>query len=244
MKLGLMMTLHSFRLALAPLALAAVLMAGGMAGAQTPPEAPAKPPANKAPAKPKAPAAAAKSVGPTIATRIPPPGGAEVPLFGARNFVDQRSGVALTVPAGWLLLEAPESSDGEISRMILDGPGQPAPACGIVVIKARQPPNISQDQLNKAIHNEQNVANIRKNVAQGNRKLVDLKRLTNSGFSGISVQVINPGNTYSPDTTTYLTFSEAIGRRYSINCNVLTNDLDTMRPDIEAIIRTIRMPAS
>lgn len=208
--------------------------------AQTPPPA-AAPEAKKPPAKAK-PATASKTGGPTLATRIPPPGPAELPLFGARNFIDQRSGVSLTVPAGWLLLEAPESGDIEVSRMILDGPGQPAPACGVSVLKAKQPPNISQAQLNKAIHDERNVDGIRKNVTQGGRKLVDLKRLTNSGFAGISVQLLSPGNAYSADTTTYLAFFEAIGRRYSVNCNVLTHDLDTMRPDIEAIIRSVQLP--
>lgn len=223
-----------------PLALGCSLLATQVVLAQAPPS-PTTPEVKKPPAKPK-PAAAPKSVGPTLATRIPPPGPAELPLFGARSFIDQRSGLSLTVPAGWLLLESPESGDSEISRMILDGPGQPAPACGISVLKAKQPPGINQAQLNKAIHDDRNVEGIRKNVTQGGRRLIELKRLTMGGFAGVSLQIISPGSPYAPDTTTYLAFFEAIGRRYSVNCNVLTNDLDTMRPDIEAIVRSMQFP--
>lgn len=223
--------------------LGSALPAADVAFAQTPPAAPAKPAEKAAPAAKKTPQASAASTGPKLSTRIPPPGPAEVPLFGARNFVDQRSGVSLTVPAGWLLLEAPAAPEAEISRMILDGPGEPAPACGIVVLKAKQPPGVTQAQLNKAIHDERNVASIRKNIVKGNAKLVDLKRVSNSGYSGISVEVTAPGSAYAPDTTTYLAFFEAIGKRYSVNCNVLTNDLDTMKADIESIIRTLKLPA-
>lgn len=237
---------HSFaRFALLGGLACTLSFASGSLAAQTPPAdgtAAAKPVARKPAPKKPGNAAAAKTSGPLIPTRIPPPGPAEVPLFGARNFLDQRSGVTLTVPAGWLLLEAPEAPETEISRMILDGPGQPAPACGVVVLKAKQPNGVTQAQINKVIHDERNVASIRSNVAKGSAKLVELKKVSNSGYSGISMEVLVPGNQYAPDTTTYLTFFEAIGRRYSINCNVLTNDLDTMRPDIESILRTLKMP--
>ena len=207
-------------------------------------EAPAAAPAKKPPAKSAAPSTP-KTSGPSgYPTRIPPPGPAEVPLFGARPFIDQRSGIAMTIPAGWLLLEAPQSADTEISRMIMDGPGQPSPSCGVVVLKANQPPNITQAQVNKAIHDDRNVDNIKKNVARGKSKLVSVQKLTASGVSGIFVQVLSPGSAASPDTTTYLAFYEALGRRYSLNCNVLTQDLDTMRPDIEAIVKSIRLPNS
>lgn len=183
------------------------------------------------------PAAAAAASPPT---RIPPPGPAEVPLFPARPYVDQRSQLNLMVPAGWLLVEVPQVPEGEITRMFMDGPGTPAPNCTIVVIRPQQPQGATQAVLNRAIHNDQQVDRMRRQLSSEGRRVVSIRKVTQSGVAGVVAQVAIPGNQYSPELTVFVSIFEQVGRRYSINCNSLSADLDTMRPDINAILESLR----
>ncbi len=41
-----------------------------------------------------------------------------------------------------------------------------------------------------------------------------------------------------------ITFFEAVGKRYTFECNVLAADYDTMRVDIDAIIKSLRFQKS
>lgn len=179
---------------------------------------------------------------PQTVTRIPPPGPAEVPLFPARDYVEPRSGLGLTVPAGWLVIEVPEVPEGEVARIFMEGPGTPSPSCSVVIIRPAQPARVTQAQLNRVIHDDRSVNSVRGQLGQEGRRVQNVRKLTQGGIAGLSVQVLIPGSQWSPDVTTFVSFFEQVGRRFSINCNALTNDLDTMRPDIEAILRSLRFP--
>ncbi len=181
---------------------------------------------------------------PQTVTRIPPPGPAEVPLFPARDYVEPRSGLGLTVPAGWLVIEVPDVPEGEIARIFMEGPGTPSPSCSVVIIRPAQPARATQAQLNRVIHDDRSVNSVRSQLGQEGRRVQNVRKLTQGGIAGLSVQVLIPGSQWAPDVTTFVSFFEQVGRRFSINCNALTNDLDTMRPDIEAILRSLRFPTS
>jgi hypothetical protein len=177
-------------------------------------------------------------------TRIPPPGPAEVPLFPAREYTDPRSNVALTVPAGWLVVEIPQVAEGEITRMFMEGPGTPAPNCTVVVVRPQQPPRATQAQLNRVVHTDQSVNGMRTQLSREGRRVVNIRKVTQAGIAGVVAQVAIPGSQHAPELTTFVTIFEQVGRRYSVNCNTLSADLDTMRPDIEAILRSFRFPTS
>jgi len=181
---------------------------------------------------------------PQSVTRIPPPGPAEVPLFPAREYTDPRSGISMTVPAGWLVIEVPQVPEGEITRMFIEGPGTPSPSCSLVVQRPQQPARVNQGQLNRMIHDERSVTQVRNSLAREGRRVVAIRRLTQGGIAGLTSQLLVPGNQHAPDITAFVTFFEQVGRRYSLNCSAMTLDLDTMRPDIEAIIRSLRFPTS
>lgn len=219
-------------------------LALGPAAAQDAAPKPAKPaaadPARPAASKPAAtkPAAPAK---PTLQekTKVPPPGPAELPLFGERAFQDKRSGMSFTTPAGWMVIEVPELQEGEVTKLFLEGPGSPPGSCGIIVQGVKHP-NMTQAQLNKLLHDERNAANIRKNLAQGGRTVASTRKLTQSGVAGMQGVIVMNGNTQAPSVATVLTFFEAINRRYTFNCNILTGDMDTQKADIDALIKTVK----
>jgi hypothetical protein len=163
-----------------------------------------------------------------------------VPLFPAREYTDARTGLTLTVPAGWLVIEVPQVPEGELSRLFMEGPGLPAPNCSIVTVRPQQPPRATQAQLNRVIHDDRSVNTVRQQLSQQGRRVVGVRKLNQTGIAGLTAQVVIPGGTWAPEMTTYVSFFEQVGRRFSINCNVLTLDLDAMRPDVEAIVRSLR----
>lgn len=181
---------------------------------------------------------------PQSVTRIPPPGPAEVPLFPARDYTDPRSNLSFTVPAGWLVIEIPDVPENEIGRIFMEGPGIPSPSCSVVIVRPQQPARVTQAQLNRVIHADQSVASVRNQLGQEGRRVQTVRKLTQNGIAGLSIQVLIPGNQHAPDTTTFVSFFEQVGRRYSINCNAMTLDLTTMQPDIESILRSLRFPTS
>jgi hypothetical protein len=180
----------------------------------------------------------------TPPTRIPPPGPAEVPLFPARDYTDPRSNLQLTVPAGWLVIEVPQVPEGELARLFMEGPGTPAPNCSVVVQRPQQPARVTQASLNQAIHRDQSVAAIRTQLAQQGRRVVNIRKVTQGGLAGIVAQVALPGGPHLPEMTTFVVLFEQVGRRFSINCTTMSLDLDTMRPDIEGIVRSLRFPSA
>lgn len=178
----------------------------------------------------------------SVPTRIPPPGPAEVPLFPARDYTDPRTRLTLNVPAGWLVIEVPEAPEGTLGQMFIEGPGLPPPNCGITIVRPQQPARVTQAQLNRVLADQRSINGVRGNLAQEGRRVVSIRGIAQGGIGGIAAEVLIPGNALQPDVTTFVTFFEQVGRRYSINCNVLTNDLDSMRNDIQSIIRSVRFP--
>lgn len=237
-------------------ALGAMALVAGQALAQTPAPAPAPAPAatptaprpaaprpraplrphhETAPAQPEAPPPT--SAGQQV-TRIPPPGPAEVPLFPARDYTDPRTNMSMTVPAGWLVIEAPNG--GDLSHLFIEGPGSPPPSCTVVVLKPQQPANITQPLINRMLQDDRNLGSVRSNLGQQGRRVNSIRKVVQNGIAGIVAQVLIPGSSTSPDVTMFVAFFEAVGKRFSFNCTALTNDLDTMRPDIEAMFRSLK----
>lgn len=176
-------------------------------------------------------------------TRIPPPGPAEVPLFPAREYTDPRSNLRMTVPAGWLVVEIPQVAEGEVTRMVVDGPGIPGPNCTVVVARPQQQPaRATQAQLNRALHADQSVNAIRSQLGREGRRVVNVRKVTQSGVAGVIIQVAVPGSAHAPELTTFFSLFEQVGRRYQVSCTTMSADLDTMRPDIDAIFGSFRFP--
>ncbi len=174
-------------------------------------------------------------------TKVPPPGPAELPLFGERAFNDARSKLTFTTPPGWMVIEVPQLQDGEISKLFLEGPGSPPASCGLIVQGVKHP-NVTQAQLNKLLHDDRNAANIKNNLSQGGRTLASMRKISQGGVAGIQGVVMVSATAQQPAIATILTFFEAVNRRYTFNCNVLAGDLDTQRTDIEALIKSVQFP--
>ncbi|MES2907520.1 MAG: hypothetical protein V4691_10960 [Pseudomonadota bacterium] len=189
-------------------------------------------------AKPKRPDVAATKI------TIPPPGPAEVPLFGAREFTDSRSNLEMTIPAGWLVIEIPRLPKDSISMIMMEGPGSPAPTCRLGVRAPKQPPKIAQAQINKIMHDGRNLAMVKNNLAKDGREVVAVNKLVIKGINGVQAQVLVPGNERRPDVTLLVNFFETVGRAYSMECTVMAADYDNMSKDIDALIKSLRFANS
>ena len=249
--------------------LATLLACAGTATAQQP--APAAPAAQPRPAAPAAPAAQPRPAAPQgqgaqpggqarpqgqgqqrpaaqaprqpeTPTQIPTPGFGELPLFGARTLEQAEIGFRLTVPAGWIADGAsPEGQEGVLARLIMEGHGSPAPSCLMSVVRNQTPPRVTQAQINQALHRDQNVAGMRRTLSQGNRRIDDLRRVTRTGIAGIQARVTVPGTAMRPSITLFFVMHEALGRRFSIECQVLSADLQTQRPEIEGVFDSLEI---
>lgn len=172
--------------------------------------------------------------------RIPPPGPAEEPLFEEREFSDSRSDLELTVPRGWVVVEVPQLQKNDVSLILLDGPGTPAPNCRIVVRKPKQPDKITQAMINKIMHDKRNLDQIAKNLSSNGRKVLSVSKTAIRGANGIEAKVQVPGTSRRPDIVIFVNFFEVVGRAYSFECSVLGADADNMSDDIEALVKSAR----
>jgi hypothetical protein len=220
--------------------------------AQTTPAAPAAPAAQPRPAAPAAqgnqprPGQPARQTAqprvPETPTRIPLPGFGELPLFGSRVLEQEEIGFRMTIPAGWIADGAsPQGQDGVIARMIMEGPGSPSPSCVLNVLRNQIPPRLTQAQVNTALHRDENIANLRRTLGAQGRRVNEVRRVTRTGVAGLQARVTVPGNASRPDVALFLTFFEALGRRFNIECQVLAADLQSHQPDIEAIFTSLEI---
>lgn len=175
-------------------------------------------------------------------TRIPPPGFGELPLFGARELEHTEMNFKMLVPAGWIADGASaDQQQGVIGRMILEGPGLPAPSCLMAIVQNQVPAGITQQRINQALHQDQNVNNLRRQLGQRGNRVADLRRITRGGVAGFSARIIAPGNAQRPEVTLYMTFLEAVGRRYTVECQVLTADMQTHQRDVEQMLASLEI---
>lgn len=171
---------------------------------------------------------------------IPPPGLADRPLYDAREFTDSRSNLEMTLPAGWLVVEVPRIPKDVISLILLEGPGSPAPNCRFSVRTPKQPPKITQAQINKIMHDARNLAMVRTNLGKDGRQVVAVNKLSLKGINGLQAQVLVPGTDRRPDVTLVVNFFETVGRAYSLECTVLAADYDNMGKDIDMLVKSLR----
>jgi hypothetical protein len=177
--------------------------------------------------------------------RIPPPGPAELPLLPASDFSDSRSSIEISLPAGWRAVEGPRNAKTDITTLILiDGPGSPEPTCHVIVRAPKQPPKITQAQINKIMYDERNVQMVRKNLAQGGREVQSVTRVSNHGVNGLQSRLLMPGNEHRPDVTVMISFFEMVGQAYSFECSALTADLDNAADDIDMMVKSARLTKS
>jgi len=182
---------------------------------------------------------------PSSLARIPPPGPAELPLLQARDFSDSRSLIDITVPAGWVVMEVASNQKNEnASLILLEGPGAPAPSCKIVLRVPKQPPKISQAQINKIMHDERNLQMMRKSLGQGGREVLSITKVSNRGLNGLQAKLLVPGSDRRPDVIMAITFYEAVGQAYSFECSALSADIDNVGTDLDAIVRSARLTKS
>lgn len=176
---------------------------------------------------------------------IPPPGPAELPLLPASDFSDSRSSIEISLPDGWRAIEAPRNPKTDVTTLILiDGPGSPEPTCHVIVRTPKQPPKITQAQINKIMHDERNVQMVRKNLAQGGREVQSVTKISNRGINGLQSKLLMPGNEHRPDVTVLISFFEMVGQAYSFECSTLSADLDNVANDIDVMVRSTRLAKS
>jgi hypothetical protein len=176
--------------------------------------------------------------------RIPAPGPAELPLLPAQDFSDSRGTIELSLPTGWNVAEIPNpQKTPDASLILLDGPGSPSANCRVIVKSSKQPPKITQAQINKAMHDERNLQNMRKSLGQNGREVLALAKLSNKGIYGLQAKLLVPGNEYRADMTVLISYFEAVGQAYSFECTVTTADFDNAADDLDSIVKSARLSA-
>jgi hypothetical protein len=176
--------------------------------------------------------------------RIPPPGPAELPFLPAQEFASSRGDLELSLPAGWTAIEAPHNAKSDASLVLLDGPGSPGPSCRVVSRVPKQPPKITQAQINKIMHDDRNVQMVRKNLSQSGHEIQSIAKINSHGINGLQAKLLIAGTEHSPDSITLISFFEVVGQSYSFECNVLSADYDNISNDFDVILKSARLTKS